>query len=70
MNAFAPFPARLHWNAQQLADAVPLRLSQMLGFERARDIGPVAAANREAPRPRHASGYLDMPALHDRFTVR
>jgi hypothetical protein len=29
MNAFAPFPALLHWDAQQLADAVPPRLHQL-----------------------------------------
>lgn len=70
MNAYAPFPARLHWNAQQLADAVPLRLSQLLGFERDRDIGHVAAANRVSRKPRPATGYLGTPALHARFTVR
>ena len=70
MNAFAPFPPSLHWNAQQLADAVPLRLSQLLDFDRARDIGELAIANREARKPRRAAGYFHAPALHARFNVR
>ena len=70
MNAFAHFPAALHWNAQQLADAVPLRLSQLLAFDRARDIGSVAVANRNARKPRREAGYVHAPVLHARFNVR
>ena len=42
MNAFDRFPARLHWNAQQLADAVPLRLHELPAFRA--DAGAVAPA--------------------------
>ena len=47
MNAFDRFPARLHWNAQQLADAVPLRLHELPAFRA--DAGAVAPA-ANAPR--------------------
>ena len=65
MNAFDRFPARLHWNAQQLADAVPLRLSELLDFT-------VNAAPPARSPPRHAhvaAGYLPADALAPRFRI-
>ncbi|TDK23218.1 hypothetical protein E2F46_11405 [Luteimonas aestuarii] len=70
MNAFAHFPATVHWNAQQLADAVPPRLSQLLAFDRERDLGRVAVANRDVRKPRRAAGYFHAPMLHAPFNVR
>ena len=70
MNAFDRFPAHLHWTAQQLADAVPLRLHELPAFRA--DAGVVApAANaprRTAPRP--AIGYRAVAPLVSRFRVR
>ena len=70
MNAFAHFPSRLHWNAQQLADAVPLRLSELSGFDNARDGVRAMAANQPARRRRVAAAGRARPALHARFVVR
>lgn len=33
MNTVSAFPFGLHWNAQQLADAVPLRLHEAINFQ-------------------------------------
>ena len=70
MNAFAHVPSRLHWNAQQLADAVPLRLSELSGFDNARDGGDATAANRGTRGRRDATGYRTRPAMHAQFVIR
>ncbi len=45
-HCFAP-----HWNAQELTDAVPLRLYQLVDFDHADDHSPRASANApHAPR--------------------
>lgn len=69
MNAFDRFPARLHWNAQQLADAVPLRLHELYAFDASRDGQRRAAANNERPRTR-ALGYVAGSTLPGRFGIR
>ena len=70
MNAFDHFPTRLHWNAQQLADAVPPRLHQLFVFDAARDNdGCRAAANSGWHRPRGAV-YASRSAMPVRFDVR
>ena len=69
MNAFDRFPAHLHWTAQQLADAVPPRLSELYAFDGARD-GTAPAANREHRPLRRKPGYVTHPALTSRFTIR
>lgn len=69
MNAFAHFPNRLHWNAQQLADAVPLRLHELFAFD-ARLAPVTAAANRDQRGARRDHGYLARPSLYARFAVR
>ncbi|WP_202839712.1 hypothetical protein [Luteimonas saliphila] len=69
MNAFAHFPTRLHWTAQQLADAVPLRLHEVFAFDAARDNASRAAANGERARARTAAGYVGRSALPGRFGV-
>lgn len=55
MNAFVAFPQQLHWNAQDLADAVPLRLFELYAFDPA-DAQP--SANRVAARPAPGRSYL------------
>jgi|HigsolmetaAR201D_1030396.scaffolds.fasta_scaffold01483_5 hypothetical protein len=70
MNAFAPFPGRLHWTAQQLADAVPLRLWQLYAFD-ARPAGRATdAANRAVRRARRTAAYAAPSPLPSRFAVR
>lgn len=70
MNAFDRFPAHLHWTAQQLADAVPLRLHELPAFRA--DAGTVAPA-ANAPRrtaSRAVAGYRAVAPLASRFRVR
>ena len=69
MNAFDHFPAHLHWNAQQLADAVPLRLHQLFVAEIAGD-ATQRAANRTADVPRRGSGYVVPARLPAHFRIR
>jgi hypothetical protein len=62
---FAP-----QWNAQQLTDAVPLRLYQLVDFDQVRDGGGVRSANSEAARRNsRVSGYLSAGSL-PMFAVR
>ena len=68
MNAFPHFPARLHWTAQQLADAVPLRLHELYAFEAARD--GRGAANGERRRRPAANAYAAPASLPARFDIR
>lgn len=69
MNAFAHFPNRLHWTAQQLTDAVPLRLHELFAFDAARDGECCIAANSDRRRARMLGGYLARAALPQRFGV-
>ncbi len=55
MNTFPLDPPRFLWTPQQLADAVPLRLHQMIRFD-AR--GNPAAANAASSRRRNVGSYL------------
>ena len=44
-------PLHTHWTSRDIADAVPLRLSELLDFDAGRDIGTAqASANTVAPR--------------------
>jgi hypothetical protein len=62
---FAP-----QWNAQQLTDAVPLRLHQLIDFDQVRDAGNARSANSEAARRNSRLGrYLTACAL-PMFAVR
>jgi len=63
---FLAFPAQLHWSAQDLADAVPLRLFELFAFDPA-DAMP--SANR-APAGTHRRGYLPAAPLSTLFHVR
>jgi hypothetical protein len=58
----ASFPFALHWDPQQLADAVPLRLFEALDFQAVRCGESDASANDA--RGRHApASYLPRTAL-------
>lgn len=49
MNAFTSLPHRFAWSAQQLADAMPRRLSELCVFDSAAD-HPASPARRSARR--------------------
>ncbi len=53
-NAFLAFPDSLHWSAQDLADAVPLRLFELYAFDPA-DAQPCA---NHATRPAPCRSYV------------
>jgi hypothetical protein len=65
---FVFFPEQLHWTAQQLAEAVPLRLHQIYAF----DIGALEAGNdgRGAPHSPSRRQFAACPPLAERFSVR
>lgn len=52
---FLAFPAQLHWSAQDLADAVPLRLFELFAFDPA-DAMP--SANRAPASRTDRRAYL------------
>ena len=63
------FPFRLHWDSQDLADAVPLRLFELVDFAADGGAGPCANAG-SMPRPaRRRRGYLPVPAFAAIFRV-
>lgn len=66
------FPFRLQWNAQQLADAVPLRLSELFAFDAGGDATQASNARRVGPpRATRVPGhYAGQSALPDLFRVR
>jgi len=66
MDNFACLPTRLHWTAQQLTDAVPLRLHQLYAFVAADEPAPRHAANG-GPAPRRT--YAPRTAFPPRFRV-
>ena len=70
MDTFAYFPARPHWTAQQLTDAVPMRLHELYAFDAARDTAGCAAANGERKRRQAALSYAARSALPARFGIR
>lgn len=70
MNAFAHFPARLHWTSQQLADAVPLRLHELFAFDAAYLGGDRAANGGGRRRGARDPGYAARSSLPPRFGVR
>lgn len=74
MNAFLSFPSQLKWDAQTLADAVPvrLRLHELFAYDAQRAGTPPASANGELPaRPcwRHRE-FLRVAELTPRFQIR
>lgn len=68
MNTSVAFPSTLHWDARQLADAVPLRLFEAIDFDLIRQ--PAAnAAVRHASRAWRGA-YHANPPLPARIDVR
>ena len=69
MNADVYFPSQLHWTAQELAEAVPLRLHELFAFDAGRD----AARHRQQPITRcrgWRTGYLPALPASPFFRVR
>lgn len=78
MSATTPLPAYgypfdLRWTPQDLTDAVPLRLSQLLDFDLGRDAGCGPASANGGARARRVGlmhDYLPAAAFHPRFRIR
>ena len=68
MNAFVVFPKHLHWNAQQLAEAVPQRLHEMIAYEAGAPATAAGAVARAQVPPRRE--YLPASQWPLRFRVR
>ncbi|WP_407353900.1 hypothetical protein [Luteimonas sp. R10] len=70
MNATTAFPFHLHWNPQQITDAVPPRLFEVDLFAVDRKAAASANAGTSSRGKRHAAGYLPKPGLPAQFRVR
>lgn len=66
-----PFPDQLNWTSQDLADAVPLRLSELFAFD-ASLAGIVASdsANPTAATRAQQGSYLPAPPSSTGFRIR
>jgi hypothetical protein len=71
MNAMSSdvFPFRLHWDSQDLADAVPLRLFELCDFAVGGDADACANAGSMQRPARRGRGYLPAPAFAALFHV-
>ncbi len=69
MNMTFSHSPRFLWTPQQLADAVPLRLSQLLDFNALHGATPAAANTLHRSR-RDSQGYLPSASRSDAFRVR
>lgn len=69
MNAFVALPNAFNWTPAQLADAVPLRLSEAALFDVACLHGDLAAANAPRERLRIAHHYRADALLPSRFRI-
>ena len=69
MNMTFSHTPRFLWTPQQLADAMPLRLSTALDFNALHGDTP-PAANAPRRRPRNAAGYLPSTSASGAFRVR
>lgn len=66
MNTSSTFPFALHWTAQELADAVPLRLFELFAFDAGADGADLDRCANQLPRRRRRGGYLrptELPAF-------
>ena len=63
MHTFPHFPAHLHWTAQQLTDAVPLRLHELYAFDANRESAHHAAncLRRARPAPERYAARSQLP---------
>jgi hypothetical protein len=69
MNAFVFFPSQLHWTAQQLTEAVPLRLHEMFAYDAG--VPAQSASNASGPqRPLQRQGYTPPAPSPSFFRIR
>jgi hypothetical protein len=66
MNADVYFPSQLNWTAQELAEAVPLRLHELFAFDAGRDVD---ASNTHHALPQR-KGYLPPLPASPFFRIR
>ena len=66
MNADVYFPSQLHWTAQELAEAVPLRLHELFAF----DAGREADASNASHRLPQRKGYVPASPASPFFRIR
>jgi hypothetical protein len=69
MNADVYFPSQLNWSAQELAEAVPLRLHELFAFDAGRD-GQACNAAHEPQRLPQREGYVPVPPASPLFRIR
>ena len=69
MNAFVALPNAFNWTPEQLAEAVPLQLSQAALFDATSLHGSLAAANAPRERLRIAHGYRGDAVPARRFRI-
>ena len=71
MNASVFFPSQPHWTAQELAEAVPLRLHELFAFDAGRGGALADSANGRLHHGRAQSrNYLPAAPALDVFRVR
>ncbi len=66
MHAFTSLPSQFRWTAQQLADAIPLRLHQHRIFST--EILAIAANDYRRPTPQ-ATSYLPAQPARSHFRI-
>ena len=69
MNANVYFPSQLNWTAQELAEAVPLRLHELFAFDAGRDVD-ASNTNHALHRLPERTGYLPPLPAHPFFRIR
>jgi len=69
MNTTSTFPYRLHWTAQDIADAVPLRLFELFSFDAGADGADLERSANQLPRHSWRGAYLRIGELPASFRV-
>lgn len=69
MNAFVFFPSQLHWTAQELTEAVPLRLHEMFAYDAGRQ-ARLASNASAVQRPLQRREYTPPAPLPSFFRIR
>ena len=69
MNANVYFPSQLNWTAQELAEAVPLRLHELFAFDAGRHVD-ASNTNHALHRLPQREGYLPPLPAPPFFRIR
>ena len=70
MNTSSTFPFAPHWTAQDLADAVPLRLFELFAFDAGADGADLDRSANHLPRRNWRGAYLRVGELPAFIRVR